>query len=189
MWQCFIFILQHSRKLSSSNLHSMKLETNCYRCLHAKIGILKFSWKPERSPNSGRGDIHTVFSFDQNALDEATRRNSLISRQSSADVLNQSAQTIQEESTNENTEFNMKGCLLSWFCGKDQNQGGGEDKAEARRVALLSTKESKLGKMVVNINLILVLFFGIFIWGFYAWKKAHLVQHHKNLQGFIRHLT
>ena len=87
-------------------------------------------------------------------------------------MLNQSAQTIQEESTNENTGFNMKACLLSWFCGMDQNQGDGEDKAEARRLALLSTKESKLGKMVVNINLILVLFFGIFIWGFYAWKKA-----------------
>ena len=65
MWQCFIFILQHAGKLSSSNLHSMKLETNRYRCLHAKIGNLKFSWKPERSPNSGRGDIHTVFSFEQ----------------------------------------------------------------------------------------------------------------------------
>ena len=62
----------------------------------------------------------------------------------------------------------MKACLLSWFCGMDQNQGGGEDKAEARRLALLSTKESKLGKMVVNINLIIVSFFGIFIWGFNA---------------------
>ena len=83
-------------------------------------------------------------------------------------MLNQSAQTIKEDSTNENTGFNIKACLLSWFCGMDQNQGGGEDKAEARRLALLSTKESKLGKMVVNINLIIVSFFGIFIWGFNA---------------------
>ena len=50
------------------------------------------------------------------------------------------------------------------------DSGGGqtESEAAARRLALLSTEETKTGKLVVHINLILVIACGFFIWGFFA---------------------
>ena len=78
-----------------------------------------------------------------------------------------------QDNTNRNNESvaektTLKSCLLSWFCGMDSGGGQTESEAAARRLALLSTEETKTGKLVVHINLILVIACGFFIWGFFA---------------------
>lgn len=62
----------------------------------------------------------------------------------------------------------LKQCLLSWFCGMEPGGEGGESEAAARREALLSTVETKWGRLTVEINLVLLLTCGVFVWGFFA---------------------
>jgi len=60
----------------------------------------------------------------------------------------------------------LKACLLSWFCGlEEKNAAAGENSAEK---VVISTKESKWGKLFVEINLVVVVGFGFFMWGFFA---------------------
>lgn len=92
----------------------------------------------------------------------------MVSKHSSVDGLDPDELGV--TTTNQDSEgFSMKSCLLSWFCGIEQNKGEErEDDADARRIALLSTKESWLGKTVVEINLVVLIACGFFIWGFFA---------------------
>ncbi|XP_067940984.1 sodium/glucose cotransporter 4-like [Watersipora subatra] len=62
----------------------------------------------------------------------------------------------------------IKSCLLSWFCGIDQDSKAKEDADVASRPTLQSLKASKTAQTIVEINLVILITCGVFIWGFFA---------------------